>query len=150
MPNRGAAALEDPSEADLARLARQWLVALDLVQRHCNGAHLDQSLADLDHLQELLDAKVLSPKDTHQLKCLGIAFGRVLVHNVAGLRWAIAGDEPGRHPTIHHASTGLRLDVLTLISAPFERSEPVYVRRLYQLTLESIAALAPPLDEAGV
>jgi hypothetical protein len=37
---------------------------------------------------------------------------------VAGLRWAIAGDEPGRHPTIHHASTGLRLDVLTLISAP--------------------------------
>src|SRR5262245_11939407 len=91
--------LSDPREEDTTRLARQWLVAVDLVRRHCD-AEVDQSLADLDNIQVLLDLNVLDPTDTYELQCLGVALGRVLARNVPGLDWAVIEDEYGRDPTI--------------------------------------------------
>jgi hypothetical protein len=130
--------LSDPSEEDTTRLAEQWLVAFELVLQHC-GAELDQSLADLDRLQALLDLEVLAPTDTYELQCLGIALGRVLAHNVPGLDWATVEDEYGRDPTIRYRRTSFQINVLTQISKRVERREPVDVRRLYDLSVENVA-----------
>jgi hypothetical protein len=138
--------LEDPADEDLDRIARQWVVACELVESHCDGAKLDQSLADLDHIQTVLDLEVLSPADTYELQCLGIALGRVLARNVPGLDWAVAHDEHERDPTIRYAKTTLQINVLTQISKRVERGEPVSVRRLYELAAEAVQELAHKVD----
>src|SRR5262249_30432061 len=129
--------LSDPNKEDTARRAEQWLVAFDLVRRHC-GEELDQSLTDLGRIQRVLDLGVLAPTDTYELQCLGIALGRVLAHNVPGLDWAIVDDEYGRDPTIRFRKTTFQINVLTQISKRIERGEHVDVRRLYDLNVENV------------
>lgn len=135
-----------PEEADIDRLAKQWLTAEAMVREHCGGATLDKSPRDLDLIQELLDRRILSPAQTYELQCLGVVLGRVLAENVPELDWAIVDDEYGRDPTIRYLNTSLTLNVLTMISKRFEDGERVDVRRIYQGLLERVAELGPTAD----
>ncbi len=126
-----------PSDDDLTRLAKAAMTASDLVSRHV-GTDLDTSEADLDRLQQLLDRGALRPADRHELRCLGVAFGRVIVANVEGLDWAIIDDEYGRDPTLRYRESSLTINVLTMISKRIEDGRIVDVRELYDLTREHL------------
>jgi hypothetical protein len=61
-----------PTDADRDRIAKMWLKACEIVQECCSQT-LDQSLADLDLLQRVIDCEYLTPSQTWELQCLGIA-----------------------------------------------------------------------------
>lgn len=138
--------LEEPAADDLDRIAAQWIVAAELVGEHLGGTELDQSPDDLERIQALLDAGVLSAADTYELQCLGIALGRVLVRNIPGLDWAVIDDEYGRDPTIRLRKTSLQINVLTQISSRVERGAGFRVRDLYDSALEAVRRLADRVD----
>ena len=138
--------LTDLTSEDTDRLANQWSVADELVQKTCRGARLQRSEADLPLLQHVIDSQVIAPSQTYELQCLGVALGYVLVSNVAGLAWAVVDDEYGRDPTIRYRQTTLQFNVLTLISKRVEQSEAVDVSALYRWLCDKVGALGDTVD----
>src|SRR5690349_5975766 len=108
------AMITPPNDDDITRLAKAVMTVTDLVAEHV-GEELDSSESDLGRLQRLIDLRVLGPKDTYELQCLGVGLGRVLVKNVDGLDWAVVDDEYGRDPTIRYRDSSLVFNVLTMI-----------------------------------
>lgn len=138
---------KSPTEEDVDRLARQWLVAVRLVEEH-TGESLDQSTADLARLQRLLDLGLLTADRTWELQCLGVAMGRVLARNVPGLDWAIVEDECGRDPTIRFRESSLRINVLTMISKRVEAGKPVSVAEMYEWIRRRVEELEGQVEGA--
>jgi hypothetical protein len=137
-----------PTDADRDRIAKMWLKACEIVQECCSQT-LDQSLADLDLLQRVIDCEYLTPSQTWELQCLGIALGRVLANNVSGLDWAIIEDEYGRDPTIQYRDSSLVFNVQTMIAKRVEEGKDVNVRALYDFALRTVAEKGGSVDRAA-
>lgn len=123
--------ISEPTEDDIRQLARQILVVDELANVHL-GRGVANDASDLELLQALLDAGVLSPDQTYELQCLGIVFGKQLVAALDGLDWAIVEDEYGRDPALRYLQTSLLLFPLTMISKRVEAHEAVDVRDLFE------------------
>jgi hypothetical protein len=127
-----------PTDSDLAHLAERLAIVEGLAATHADGAKLQGARRDLDAIQALLDARVLSPNDTYALQSLGVAFGNVLIAAFDGLAWAIVEDEYGRDPTIRYGDTSVVINVLTMISKRVEDGEPVDVGLLFESLIEQL------------
>jgi len=119
-----------PTDDDLVGLARMW-VSLDLLVQEQYEVALDLTLPSLDLVQRVLENELIEPSNTYGLQCLGVALGRILAENVAGLDWAIVEDETGSGPCLRYLSSSFQLGVVTMVSERVEAGEPVDVRALY-------------------
>jgi len=138
--------LIDPKPEDLDRLAKQWLVADDYVQRCCDGARLSQTTEDLALIQHVINSRAIQPTERYELQCLGVALGRVLARNVGGLDWAIVEDEYGRDPTLRYRQTSLQVNVLTMISKRIERGDSVDIQEMYSGLARHVDELKSKVD----
>jgi hypothetical protein len=127
-----------PTDLDLAQLAERLSIVESLTATHAQVAKLEGARSDLDAIQTLLDARVLSPNDTYRLQSLGVAFGNVLIAAFDGLAWAIVEDEYGRDPTIRYGDTSVAINVLTMISKRVEDGEDVDVVGLFDSLIEQL------------
>lgn len=123
--------IQAPTEDDIGRIARQLIRAQALVEE-ATGRTLQDSLADLDLLQTVVDSGVLGPESTFDAQCVGVAFGRVLVAELDGFDWAVVEDEYGRDPALRYGDTTLLLFPLTMISKRTDDGERPDVRELYE------------------
>ena len=133
-----------PTAEDYDRLARQWVAVSKLTEDEY-GRALTQGLEDLDLVQRLLDDDVVD-RGAYALQCLGVALGRVLATNVAGLDWWAAQDGTGRDLCLRWRETSLRINPITMISKRVERGERVDVADLYRRTADSVAEITAKGD----
>ena len=134
-----------PEDPDYELLAEQWVSVANLVKEEY-GAELDQSLEALGLLQRILDENLLDPTNTFGLQCLGVALGKVMATNIAGLGWWIVEDELGNGPCLRYRETTLRLNPVTMISKRVERGEAVSVRGLFNDSVRELARLGDDVD----
>lgn len=133
-----------PDEADNLRLAKQWLAVVNLVKEDY-GAQLDQSESALGLLQSILDDDLIGNNE-YGLQCLGVALGRILATNVAGLDWWVVEDEFGRDLCLCYESSSFRCNPITMISKRVLRGEAVDVRRLYEQAVTMVREKGPAAD----
>jgi hypothetical protein len=127
------------SKDDLLSLEKQEAVVLKLLQsRYGPGATLKHSKTDFQHLQKVIDEKVLRPDQTYELQCLGIVLGQVFAAETP-LRWVMVEDEYGRDPALQYPDTTIILFPLTMISKRIEKGQEVDVADLFRGTLEMVA-----------
>jgi hypothetical protein len=129
-----------PTADDTDRLASQWLSVSQLVRDVC-GCELTQSLEGLDAIQRVLDEDEVG-SDTYARQCLGVALGRIMATNIAGLDWWIVEDDFGRDACLRFKLTTLQLNPITMISKRLERGEQVSVRELFRLASKTITERA--------
>ena len=128
-----------PKPEDTKRLASQWLSVSKLAEEKLSRP-LDQSLEDLSAIQRLLDDDVVD-RGTYALQCLGVALGRVMIHNIQGLDWWIVEDEYGRDPCLRYLATTIQFNPLTMISKRVEHGEDVDIRHLFEQSQVTLAAM---------
>lgn len=113
-----------PTDADIDRIARQFLTAEALV-RKMTGQGLQSTRADLGLLQAVLDKSPPTDLTSANLQALGIAFGKALLSELDGFDWWMVSDEYGCDPTLRYKETSLLLFPQTLLSKRYERGETV-------------------------
>ena len=121
-----------PNETDTLQLAKQWKLADELVAEYGDGAVLNQTMDDLVTIQAVLDKGVLEGDKSYELQCLGIAFGRVLALNVAGLDWAIVEFKGGRDLAVRYRDTKLCFPARTIISRTVTAGGKVNLAEVYE------------------
>lgn len=127
--------IEAPTEADVDRLARQWLHVKQIVAQTLGGT-LDRTTAHLPLLQATLDAGVIEPEATYSLQAMGIAFGIIFVSANEHFDWCMVEDEYGRDPAIRYKETWLLVFPQTMISKRVEDGDDVDVQALYEGLVE--------------
>jgi hypothetical protein len=110
------------SPADRIRLERQR-DHLGEVAHRTLGVRLTRTSADLPALQRLVDSGVLARDDLFALEALAVAFGDAISGELS-LRWVMLTNEHGNDPALR-GGDGRIVDVLALVAAPLERSEPL-------------------------
>jgi hypothetical protein len=122
--------IEAPTEVDIDSIARA-LIHAEHVVREALGAELNGSRADLSVLQKLLDSGTVEREATYTLQALGLAFGRVFVHENPGFDWCMVGDEYGRDPAIRYQRSTLLAFPRTMLSKRVEDGRPIDVTDLF-------------------
>ncbi len=132
-----------PNETDVDRIAKQAIVASQLVEALDGCDELDGTEGDLPSLQKLLDSGQLGRDQTFELQCLGIAFGRVVIRTLSGgFDWAMVEDEYGRDPAIRFGETSLLCFPMTMISKRIEDGEPVDILEMHEGLCERLIELS--------
>jgi hypothetical protein len=92
--------------SEWALLREQVAATQALVTRRYGAPPFDQTTADLEPLQRLLDDAVFEPHQVEELRALGAVFGNVLAKQV-GFEWVAADDgRQRREPSLRLKPTG--------------------------------------------
>jgi hypothetical protein len=110
------------SREDGKRLDQQRAVVANAVRQRYAAESLTRTKKDLPILQRLLDDddKVFGKSQTYQLQSIGVAFGDVLVSELA-LHWVMVTDEYGTDPTLRFKNTSINTNAPTMISKRGEK-----------------------------
>jgi uncharacterized protein DUF3806 len=122
--------IEPPTESDVDDIARAVLHAEHVVQEAL-GSRMDGTKNDLSLIQRVLDGKSIEREATYTLQALGLAFGRVFIHENADYDWWMVEDEYGRDPAIRYKRSSLLAFPRTMLSKRVEDGESVNVVDLY-------------------
>jgi len=115
------------SPAVISSMVKQREFVADLVEQNFHGKKLTKTSSDFTILQEIVNKKILSPKQTWELQALGICFGDALTSYIPGLKWMLVTDEYGTDPTLRYRNSSLQINALTMISKRVERGEDVNI-----------------------
>ena len=119
-------------------ISRQRAFVHALARRLDLSPTFSGDVTDLQLLQKVVDAKVLSPNQTWELQSLGIVLGDVFAKQF-GLRWVIVEDEYGRDPALRFMSTSNLVFPLTMISKRVEDGTPVDLHAIYEGISDCVA-----------
>jgi Domain of unknown function (DUF3806) len=132
--------IEAPCKEDLDDIARAiahaWLVAAEVL-----GSQMDGTRGDLKLIQQLLDTGTIERESTYTLQSLGLAFGRVFIHENPGFDWWMVEDLRGRDPVLRYRDSNLLTFPRTLLSKRIEEGTPVDVVRLFDQLAAKLAQL---------
>jgi hypothetical protein len=73
---------------------------------------------------------------------VGVAMGRIMATNIAGLDWWVVEDEFGRDVCLRFRATTLRVNPVSMISKRVSRKERPDILRLFEETKAKIEELA--------
>ena len=132
--------LEAPTDADVDRIARMLVSAMEIVEE-VTGEALDWSRADLKRIDRALASGQLEAEATWPLQCLGLAFGKVFVNETSGFDWWMIDDENGRDPCLRYRETPIVLFPQTMLSSRLENGETVDVPDLFQGIASQVAKI---------
>jgi hypothetical protein len=135
----------EPTDEQYAELARMWLSISQLVDEEY-GYELDQSLDDLPYLQRVIDDDLIDKSNAYAARCIGFAFGRVIISNNDGFDWWVVNDEFAEKYIVRYRETSFQLDAMNIFLKRFEDSIDVAVAGMYDSILSSFAELRGSFD----
>lgn len=141
-PAQAEVKFEQLSPAMISSMEKQREFVADLVEKNIHGKKLNKSPSDFTTLQEIVNKKVLSPKQTWELQALGICFGDALTSFIPGLNWILVTDEYGTDPTLRYRNSSLQINALTMISKRIEGGEDVNIAAMAEQTKVFLAERA--------
>lgn len=98
--------IEVPTEEEMTYIARQWILA-NRMSEELFSISLDRTIKDLNTLQKILDANILTVEHSSQLSAIGIAFAQVFINEVPDYDWWMVEDECGRDVAMRYKETSL-------------------------------------------
>jgi hypothetical protein len=122
--------IESPTESDIDAIARA-LIHAEHVVREALGSQLDSTRNDLGLIQRLLDSGAVERDATYTLQALGLAFGKVFLHENSDYDWWMVEDEYGRDPAVRYKLSNLLAHPSTMLSKRVEDGESVDVVALF-------------------
>jgi hypothetical protein len=114
--------IEAPTSEDINRIAHA-LIHAELIVEEALGLKLDGTRKDLASIQRLLDSGTIEKESTYTLQALGMAFGKVFIHENQGFDWWMIEDEYGRDPAIRYQQTTLLAFPQSMLSKRVEDGE---------------------------
>lgn len=126
-----------PQDEDYKYLAERWGSIRQLVMEE-SGYELNQSLADLTHLQEVLDDDVID-QTQFAMESLGVALGRVMASNIEGMDWWHVTDEYGQDVCLRYKQSTFTLHPISMITKRAARGEAIHLRQLYDAIADFVA-----------
>jgi hypothetical protein len=130
------------SQVDRQHMEQQRLIIDDLARRYL-GRQLNHSTDNnLSILQELLDEKLVKPKQTLRLQGMGIILGDRLAKDL-NMHWIIIEDRYGRSKALRLGTTENLLFPVTMISRRAEVGAPVSTRSIYKKAKDIIQPHIP-------
>ena len=132
----------EPTQEDKLFVARNWLSVERLI-REDYKVELDRSLGSLDLLQRVRDDDLVGEPG---YVALGVALGRIMVKNIAGLDWWVVVDEFGRDLCLRYQTSTLRVNPVSMVvkrSAPDKRLD---FRELFELVRKKVHEVGPIAD----
>jgi hypothetical protein len=126
----GQAAIARPTEADIAALKHQMLLANYLLGQRFPGVRLHGTNADLALLQRLLDDRRPGADRGAMLRCIGAAFGNVLSQD-PDFGWVILDDGAGPEFGLQSRSASRVVFSMEMIARRTQNGETVDLRKLY-------------------
>lgn len=104
---------------------REYVATIQAAARKRYGSNLDESLADIDVLQKMIDESVYDATDADALKALGAVFGNVLVKQLA-FEWVALEDRHGREPGLRlKLAHSLVINPLRIVSSRVEAGHSI-------------------------
>lgn len=125
-----------PNAAESAWIAEEINV-IDTLSRQRYDTPLRGNEDDLIVIQRILDEGVFRPDQTHELQCLGLAFGEA-IRSRLDLSWVTVEDSLGRDPALQYADRALLVFPRTMISKRIEEGEAVDVEEMASLLKDTI------------
>ena len=121
-------------------LMREQVATITALTKKRYGQPLDQSIADLEVLQRLLDDHVYDETDTEGLRAIGSAVGNVIEKQLA-FEWVALDDGDGRQPGLR-LKTGRPVTVFPqrMIVRRIENGEPINLAALFKGIKADVAA----------
>jgi Domain of unknown function (DUF3806) len=132
--------IEAPTEADIDTVARAILHA-QRVTTEVLGVEMGGTRQDLALIQQLLDTRTIEPESTYTLQALGLAFGRVFIHEYEGFDWWMVEDEYGRDPALRYRHSSLLAFPRTMLSKRIEDGEHPNVIELFDQLADRMTQL---------
>lgn len=139
--------IEPINAAEIQQLATRIKVARELITNIAADAQFNNTLEDLNWMQQALNSKQLNLQDTVGLQCLGAIFGQVLISQMPGFQWWMVSDEHGKDPCLRYLETDLLLYPLTLISKRVEAGENVTLTTLLSHLLMQLKPIISDLEK---
>lgn len=143
-----AAQLLEKRITPLSALDRQYMdqqrqLINELTLRNFGGRCCRRE-ADLDHLQRLLDDRIVTGEQTEELQAMGIVMGDLLAAEL-DLEWVVYEDAKGRSRALRLDETDNFLFPVTMISRRREAGDRTPVQEIYRKAVEAMEAARPPL-----
>jgi hypothetical protein len=132
--------IEAPTESDIDSVAQAILHA-QRVTMEVLGSEMNGTRKDLSLIQQLLDTRTIEPESTYTLQALGLAFGRVFIHDNEGFDWWMVEDEYGRDPALRYRHSSLLAFPRTMLSKRIEDGEHPNVTELFDQLADRMTQL---------
>lgn len=130
----------EPTDEQYRELVRMWLSISRLVDEEYRYT-LDQSLEDLTYLQRVIDDDLIDKSDAYAARCIGFAFGGVIIANNEGFDWWVVNDEFGEEYVVRYGETSFQLNVMNIFLKRFADGIDVCVTDFYESLLDHFREL---------
>ena len=132
----------EPSQEDYLFLAKNWQSVVVLVREEYK-VELDQSLGSLDLLQRVRDDDLVGEPG---YVALGVALGRIMAKNIAGLDWWVVVDEFGRDLCLRFQASTFRVNPVSMVVKRSAADKRLDFRELFELTRKKVHEVGPIAD----
>jgi hypothetical protein len=108
---------------DITRIAKQRKIIKTALRAH-HGVELVGGLADVPHLQKLIDAEVFTRDELYERQAIALTFGDAIAKELS-LRWVMVLHDHGTEPALCCRPDGTTIDVLAMVTEPLQRGEKI-------------------------
>jgi len=130
----------EPKYPDFASINERISNIMEIEQDDIDDCH--ETDKTLSKIQDILDKKKYTPKQTLELQSLGLALGDYIQYKNENFHWAVVRDEYGRDLCLQYKNTSLTTFPLTMISKRVETGEEIVVDKFVNKLLDTIEDLA--------
>jgi hypothetical protein len=133
------ATVEDLSFGQRFTLDSQRKEMKDLVARRLGILRINQSTADLETIQQLVDRRMIGKGEVKQWQALGVIFGDILVREL-GLHWISYKDEFGTSKALGWRETKNFVFPVTMFSRRVQFKQTIDAAAMYEKIKREVTA----------